>query len=125
MRQLIFLLHSMREIGKILLVITMQMIDLSGVHDFNAARFLLYWLVACVVAVTTAYTIKPENKLKWFRQRSTNGLFERRGMFGNLSLLGVPRSKEGLAITVGIFIGAGLIWATLVFIILPVVGHPV
>ena len=29
----------------------MQMIDLSGVKDFNAARFLIYWLVATVIAI--------------------------------------------------------------------------
>lgn len=115
----------MREIGKIHLVITMQMIDLSGVHDFNAARFLLYWLVASVVAVLVAYMMKPENKLKWFRQRKTNGLFERRGLLGNFSLLGVPCSKEGFAITAGIFIGAGIVWALLVYVLLPAFGHPV
>ena len=29
----------------------MQMIDLSGVKDFNAARFLIYWLVATVIGI--------------------------------------------------------------------------
>ena len=101
------------------------MIDLSDVHDFNAARFMLYWLVACVVAVLVAYIITPEHKHKWFKQRSTNGIFERRGLMGNLSLLGVPRSKEGFAITAGIFIGAGLIWAALVYVALPLIGYPV
>ena len=101
----------------------MQMIDLSGVHDFNAARFLLYWLVASVVAVIAAYSISPEKKMKWFRQRTSNGFMVRRGVFGNFSLLGVPASKEGFAITAGIFIGAGVIWALLVFIIFPVFGY--
>ena len=35
----------------------MQMIDLSGVKDFNAARFLIYWLVATVIAILVAYNI--------------------------------------------------------------------
>ena len=47
----------------------MQLIDLSDVHDFSAARFLLYWLVASIVAIIVAYSIGQENKLKWFRQR--------------------------------------------------------
>ncbi len=34
----------------------------------------------------------------------------RRGVMGNYSLLGVPRTKEGFAITFGIFAGAGVIW---------------
>ena len=44
----------------------MQLIDLSDVQDFSAARFLLYWLVASVVAIIVAYSIGQENKLKWF-----------------------------------------------------------
>ena len=51
------------------------------------------------------------------------GFMVRRGVFGNFSLLGVPHSKEGFAITAGIFIGAGVIWALLVFVILPVFGY--
>lgn len=101
----------------------MQLIDLSDVHDFSAARFLLYWLIASVVAIIVAYSIGQENKLKWFRQRKSNGFMVRRGVFGNFSLLGVPNSKEGFAITVGIFIGSGVIWALLVFVILPVFGY--
>lgn len=85
----------------------MQMIDLSGVKDFNAARFLIYWLVATVIAILVAYNIDPQKKLVWFRQRSDNGFMVRRGWFGNFSLLGVPRSKMGFAITAGIFIGGG------------------
>ena len=50
----------------------MQLIDLSDVHDFSAARFLLYWLIASVVAIIVAYSIGQENKLKWFRQRKSN-----------------------------------------------------
>mgnify|MGYP007124134845 CR=1 FL=1 len=91
----------------------MQMIDLSGVKDFNAARFLM------------AYNIDPQKKLVWFRQRSDNGFMVRRGWFGNFSLLGVPRSKMGFAITAGIFIGAGIVWALLIFMILPVLGYHV
>ena len=92
----------------------MQLIDLSDVQDFSAARFLLYWLIASVVAIIVAYSIGQENKLKWFRQRKSNGFMVRRGVFGNFSLLGVPNSKEGFAITAGIFIGSGVIWAVLV-----------
>ena len=44
----------------------MQLIDLSDVHDFSAARFLLYWLIASVVAIIVAYSIGQENKLKWW-----------------------------------------------------------
>ena len=101
----------------------MQLIDLSDVHDFSAARFLLYWLIASVVAIIVAYSIGQENKLKWFRQRKSNGFMVRRGVFGNFSLLGVPNSKQGFAITAGIFIGSGVIWALLVFVILPVFGY--
>ena len=32
----------------------MQLIDLSDVQDFSAARFLLYWLIASVVAIIVA-----------------------------------------------------------------------
>lgn len=60
----------------------MQMIDLSGVKDFNAARFLIYWLVATVIAILVAYNIDPQKKLVWFRQRSDNGFMVRRGWFG-------------------------------------------
>ena len=95
----------------------MQMIDLSGVKDFNAARFL--------IAILVAYNIDPQKKLVWFRQRSDNGFMVRRGWFGNFSLLGVPRSKMGFAITAGIFIGAGIVWALLIFMILPVLGYHV
>ena len=49
----------------------------------------------------------------------------RRGWFGNFSLLGVPRSKMGFAITAGIFIGAGIVWALLIFMILPMLGYHV
>ena len=101
----------------------MQLIDLSDVQDFSAARFLLYWLIASVVAIIVAYSIGQENKRKWFRQRKSNGFMVRRGVFGNFSLLGVPNSKEGFAITAGIFIGSGVIWAVLVFVILPVFGY--
>ena len=45
------------------------MIDLSGVKDFNAARFLIYWLVATVIAILVAYNIDPQKKLVWFGQR--------------------------------------------------------
>ena len=103
----------------------MQMIDLSGVKDFNAARFLIYWLVATVIAILVAYNIDPQKKLVWCRQRSDNGFMVRRGRFGNFSLLGVPRSKMGFAITAGIFIGAGIVWALLIFMILPVFGYHV
>ena len=103
----------------------MQMIDLSDIKDFHAARFMIYWLVATVIAVIVAYSIDPRKKLVWFRQRSSNGFMVRRGWFGNFSLLGVTRSKEGFAITAGIFIGAGLIWALLVFVILPVFGYQI
>ena len=41
------------------------MIDLSGVKDFNAARFLIYWLVATVIAILVAYNIDPQKKLVW------------------------------------------------------------
>lgn len=101
----------------------MQLIDLSSVQDFNAARFMLYWLVASVVAVIVAYSIGQENKLKWFKPRKSNGFMVRRGVFGNFSLLGVPNSKEGFAITAGIFIGSGIIWAILVFLLLPLFGY--
>ena len=84
----------------------MQMIDLSGVKDFNAARFLIYWLVATVIAILVAYNIDPQKKLVWFRQRSDNGFM-------------------GFAITAGIFIGAGIVWALLIFMILPVLGYHV
>ncbi|WP_296956989.1 phospho-N-acetylmuramoyl-pentapeptide-transferase [uncultured Dialister sp.] len=100
----------------------MQLIDLSDVKDFHAGRFLLFWLIASIVAVIVAYSIGQENKHKWFRQRSTNGIFERRGVFGNLSLLGVPTSIPGLLITIGIFAASGLIWALLVFAVLPIFG---
>ena len=53
------------------------MIDLSGVKDFNAARFLIYWLVATVIAILVAYNIDPQKKLVWFRQRSDNGFMVR------------------------------------------------
>ena len=72
----------------------MQMIDLSGVKDFNAARFLIYWLVATVIAILVAYNIDPQKKLVF-------------------------------AITAGIFIGAGIVWALLIFMILPVLGYHV
>ena len=49
----------------------------------------------------------------------------RRGVMGNYSLLGVPRTKEGFAITFGIFAGAGVIWALVVFVILPLLGYEV
>lgn len=101
----------------------MQMIDLSDVHDFSAARFILYWVVASVVAVIVAYGIGQGRKLRWFKPRSSNGFMVRRGPLGNFSLLGVPHSKEGVAITVGIFIAAGIIWAILVFMILPALGY--
>ena len=101
----------------------MQLIDLSDIKDFHAARFMIYWLVATVIAIIVAYRIDPQKKLLWFRQRS--GFMVRRGWFGNFSLLGVPRSKEGFAVTAGIFIGAGLVWALLVFILLPAFGYPV
>ena len=71
----------------------MQMIDLSDVHDFSAARFILYWVVASVVAVIVAYSIGQERKLKWFKPRSSNGFMVRRGPLGNFSLLGVPPRK--------------------------------
>jgi hypothetical protein len=47
----------------------------------------------------------------------------RRGVFCNFSLLGVPNSKEGIAMTAGIFIGTGVVWALLVFIILLIFGY--
>ena len=93
----------------------MQMIDLSGVKDFNAARFLIYWLVATVIAILVAYNIDPQKKLVWFRQRSDNGFMVRRGWFGNFSLLGVPRSKMGFAITAGIFIGGYCVGAAYLY----------
>ena len=102
-----------------------QLIDLSDVQDFHAARFLIYWLIASVVAVLTAYSISYEHKMKWFRQRKDNGFMVRRGVMGNFSLLGVPRTKEGFAITFGIFAGAGVIWALVVFLILPLLGYDV
>ena len=71
----------------------MQMIDLSGVKDFNAARFLIYWLVATVIAILVAYNIEPQ--------------------------------KKRFAITAGIFIGAGIVWALLIFVILPMLGYHV
>ncbi|MFQ9401930.1 MAG: hypothetical protein ACLR1D_06255 [Dialister sp.] len=37
----------------------MQMIDLSDIKDFHAARFMIYWLVATVIAVIVAYSIDP------------------------------------------------------------------
>ena len=37
------------------------MINLSDVHDFSAARFILYWVVASVVAVIVAYSIGQES----------------------------------------------------------------
>lgn len=102
---------------------SMQLIDLSDVKDFSAARFLIYWLVASIVAVLVAYSIGAENKVKWFKQRKNNGFMVRRGPLGNFSLLGVPNSKEGFAITAGIFIVAGIIWAILIFVILPLFGY--
>ena len=102
-----------------------QLIDLSDVQDFHAARFLIYWLIASVVAVLTAYSISYEHKMKGFRQRKDNGFMVRRGVMGNYSLLGVPRTKEGFAITFGIFAGAGVIWALVVFVILPLLGYDV
>ena len=99
----------------------MQLIDLSDV-DFNAARFLIYWLIATIVAIIVAYSLTPEQKVKWFRQRKGNGFMVRRGPLGNYSLRGVPVSKQGFAITAGVFIGSGVIWAAAIFLILPIFG---
>jgi len=101
----------------------MQMIDLSDMKDFNAARFFIFWLVASVVAIITAYSIPQEKKMMWFKLRKSNTFLERRGPFGNYSLLGVPVTKTGFAITAGIFIVSGLIWALLIFVILPLFGY--
>ena len=35
----------------------MQMIDLSDIKDFHAARFMIYWLVATVIAGIVAYSL--------------------------------------------------------------------
>lgn len=94
-------------------------------QGLQCRSFLIYWLVATVIAILVAYNIDPQKKLVWFRQRSDNGFMVRRGWFGNFSLLGVPRSKMGFAITAGIFIGAGIVWALLIFMILPVLGYHV
>lgn len=99
----------------------MQLIDVSEL-DFNAARFMIFWLIATVVAIIVAYSLTPEQKMKWFRQRKGNGFLVRRGALGNYSLLGVPTSKQGFAITAGLFIGSGVIWAAAIFVILPLFG---
>lgn len=95
------------------------MIDVSGIEGFNLFNFLMYWLIAGIIAVGTAIAIGQERKVKWFKQRSKNGIFVRRGMFGNYSMLGVPVTVPGFIITVGIFAGAGIVWAILIYGILP------
>ena len=57
----------------------MQMIDLSDIKDFHAARFMIYWLVATVIAVIVAYSIDPRKKLVWLRRCGSN----LRGSFSN------------------------------------------
>lgn len=103
----------------------MPLIDLSGVQDFHFQRFLLFWFIATVIAVIVAYRIGPEKKKKWFKLRKTNRFLERRGFFGNLSLLGVPNTLMGAAITCGIFISTGIIWGALTFLFLPLFGIPI
>lgn len=97
------------------------MIDLSGVQDFNVSHFLLYWLIVGIIAVAVAIGIGQERKLKWFKQRSKNGIILRRGMFGNYSMLGVPVTLPGFVITAGIFAGGWVVWAILVYGILPLI----
>lgn len=53
----------------------MQMIDLSGVKDFNAARFLIYWLVATVIAILVAYNIDPQKSWSGSDSAVTTGLW--------------------------------------------------
>lgn len=97
------------------------MIDPSTIHieGFSVAHFILYWFIAAVIAVATAIAIGQERKLKWFKQRSKNGMMVRRGVFGNYSMLGMPVTLPGFIITFGIFAGAYVIWAAIVYGILP------
>lgn len=97
------------------------MIDLSGVQDFNVTHFMLYWLIVGIIAVSVAIGIGQERKLKWFKQRSRNSIILRRGMFGNYSMIGVPVTLPGFIITIGIFAGGWVIWALLVYVVLPLV----
>lgn len=64
-------------------------------ENFNLEYFLLCWLIAGVIAVGTAIAIGQERKLKWFKQRSKNGLFVRRGALGNYCMLGMPVTVPG------------------------------
>ena len=41
------------------------MIDVSGIEGFNLFNFLMYWLIAGIIAVGTAIAIGQERKVKW------------------------------------------------------------
>lgn len=103
----------------------MGLIDASslGIADLNLFNFFMYWLIAGIIAVATAIGIGQERKVKWFKQRSRNGIMVRRGLFGNYSMLGMPVTLPGFIITFGIFAGAGVVWAILIYGILPFTGR--
>lgn len=98
--------------------------DLSAIpmQGFNVAHFMLYWLIAGVIAVGTAIAIGQERKAKWFKQRSKNGLLVRRGVLGNYSMLGMPVTLPGFIITFGIFASAFVVWGITVYGVLPMWG---
>lgn len=73
-------------------------------------QILVFFCIGLGVSFFAGLWVGEERKRKWFQKRTKPSAFLRRGLLGEACHFGYPRTKEGYAVTIGIFVIAAFLY---------------
>ncbi|MGE4588327.1 MAG: hypothetical protein AB7E34_01940 [Acidaminococcaceae bacterium] len=87
------------------------MTETTNIETVN--RILQVFIFSFVYIFVVARAIGSENKLKWFKRRTKQTFFNRKGFLGEYINFGYPRTWQGVAVffaIYGVIIGVGYLY---------------
>lgn len=84
-------------------------------ENIIAARILLSFIAALSIIYITAKLLGNRRKASWFKKREKSNIFTRRGFLGESCNFGVPRSWQGIAISLWLISSIGIISYFIIF----------